>query len=600
VKNIYTLLIAIIGLSAHAQINKPIGINISAVNDYSTELTFTDAFKQCRKWISSNAAGGGAWNTQINIPLNANGYPLEIPFNDGTNPPQLVKTLMLWDIGAAVPKGLYRLIVNGNGQVRLSNGASGTFACPVDTLVNVTGQVILEITLSVLSNPINNIKFIYPDYVNHYQTQTFTNEFLSFLDDFQVIRFMDFTHTNGSPIVNWSDRTSPSFYSQANIGGAAWEYVIELANTTQKDVWINVPHKANDNYIQQLASMLQSNLNPNIKIYLEYSNEVWNAAFSQHSDCAGFAQSLGYTGQTWERAWKYTAKRSADVFKIFEDVFSNDQRLVKIIPSQAVNSWLTNQLVTFFNDPLYNPSGVKANAIAIAPYFGYGVADNIVANNQVNTINVQQIIQELKNSMSHAFQTMLDNKTIATTHNLQLLCYEGGQHLVATGNNMNDNALTQKLIATNHDAELQDLYCDYFDYWYSNIGELFCHFSSHGTYSKFGSWGVKENFQDVDNPKYLALQNCVFNANTTSLNEIAYESNLISVFPNPANVFLIVSDKHNTGLFEYKLLDFSGKNIDTGISKFGEKLFLPKLTPGFYMIAIKTVEGMQTRKIIIE
>jgi hypothetical protein len=80
-----------------AQINKPIGINISGVKDYSTELTFTDAFKQCRRWISSNAAGGGPWDTQISVPLNPNGYPLEIPYNDGVNAPQLLKSLIIFE-----------------------------------------------------------------------------------------------------------------------------------------------------------------------------------------------------------------------------------------------------------------------------------------------------------------------------------------------------------------------------------------------------------------------------------------------------------------------------------------------------------------------
>lgn len=190
-----------------AQINKPIGINISGISDYSTELTFTDAFKQCREWISSNADGSGPWDTQISIPLNSNGYPLEIPYNNGTNPPQLIKTLMLWDIGIAQPLGMYRLKVSGNGQVRLSFGASGIYNCPIDTMVNVSGQVMLEILQSSSSNPINDIKFILPNYTNTYQTQTFTTEFLEFLADFQVIRFMDFTHTNGSPIITWNDRT---------------------------------------------------------------------------------------------------------------------------------------------------------------------------------------------------------------------------------------------------------------------------------------------------------------------------------------------------------------------------------------------------------
>ncbi len=598
-KRISILLTVMISYGVYGQISKPIGINIAAVNDYSTELSFTDAFKQCRKWISSNSAGGGAWDTQINVPLQAEGYPAEIPYNDGIHPPQLVKTLMLWDIGTAVPQGKYRLIVSGNGQVRLSNGATGTFNSPIDTLVQVTGQVILEITQSDAANPIDNIQFIYPDYVNTYQTQTFTNEFLNFLDDFQVIRFMDFTNTNGSSIVNWSDRTTPGYYSQAKSGGAAWEYVIELANTTQKDIWINIPHKANDNFIRQLAMLLQNNLHPGIKIYLEYSNEVWNSAFSQHNDCAGFAKNLGYTGQTWERAWKYTAKRSADVFKIFEDVFTNDQRLVKIIPSQAVNSWLTNQLVTFFKDPFYNPNQVTANAIAIAPYFGHDVANNIVTNNQVNTITVPQIVQNLQTSLAEAYQGMIDNKAVANTHNLSLICYEGGQHLVATGNNTNNNALTTKLIAANHDAALQNLYCDYFDYWYTQVGGLFCHFSSHGSYSKYGSWGVKENYQDVNNPKYVALQNCVFKTNTTSVDDMPAENDLLSIYPNPVNEYVIVSGKNKNSTFEYGLFDFSGKKISSGTSKFGEKLFLPKLVSGLYMMVIQNGGYIETKKIII-
>lgn len=575
-----------------AQINKPIGINISGISDYSTELTFTDAFKQCREWISSNADGSGPWDTQILIPLNSNGYPLEIPFNNGTNPPQLIKTLMLWDIGIAQPLGMYRLKVNGNGQVRLSFGASGTYNCPIDTMVSVSGQVMLEILQSSSSNPINNIKFILPNYVNTYQTQSFTTEFLDFLDDFQVIRFMDFTHTNGSPIITWNDRTPDTYYTQAKFGGASWENVIALANQTQKDIWINIPHKADDNFIALLATLLQNNLNPSIKIYLEYSNELWNGAFSQNTDCAFLAQNLGYTGQPWERTWKYTAKRSADVFRIFENVFINDQRLIKIIPSQAANSWLTNELVTYFNDSFYNPTQVTANAIAIAPYFGNEVADDIVSNNLVNTITIPQILQNLQTSMnSNAFQWITNNKTVANNHNLQLICYEGGQHLVATGNNINDNTLTSKLIATNHDTGLQNLYCNYLDYWYDNVGTLFCHFLSHGTYSKYGSWGVKENFQDVNNPKYLALQNCVFIENELSISEINEDKNTIYLFPNPTIDFVTVNNNETNKPFVYKILDLTGRMLIMGNARFNDQINIENLISGNYLIQIETENG---------
>lgn len=593
--------ILLLTLKGVAQVTKPIGINIAAVSDYSTELVFTDAFKQCRKWIISNADGSGPWDSQISVPLNLNGYPLEIPYSDGVHPPQLAKTLMLWDIGLSVPQGMYRLKIAGNGQVRLSFGAFGTFNCPIDTFVNVTGQVMLEILVSNVANPINDIKFIYPDYVNRYQTQTFTDEFVDFLEDFQVIRFMDFTHTNGSPIISWSDRTSPLYYSQAKFGGVAWEYVIDLANQTQKDIWINIPHKADDNYIQQLASLLQNNLNANTKIYLEYSNELWNSAFSQNADCAAFAQNIGYVGQPWERAWKYTAKRSADVFKLFEDVFMNDQRLVKVIPSQAVNSWLTNQLVTFFNDPIYNPHRVSANAIAIAPYFGHEVADNIVSSNQVNSITVPQIMQELQNALNSAYQAMDDNKTVAITHNLQLICYEGGQHLVATGNNVNNATLTPKLMATNHDAALESLYCDYFDHWYTSVGGLFCHFSSHGTYSKWGSWGVRENFQDVNNPKYLALGNCVFNANVTSTNGGGNQGDAISVYPNPTSESLtVMAENYVASEFSFHLIDCLGRQLVVGSSRFGDKVYLPKVPKGLYILLVLNGENQFSEKVLVD
>ncbi len=356
---------------------------------------------------------------------------------------------------------------------------------------------------------------------------------------------------------------------------------------------------ANDTYIQQLANLLDSTLNPTSKVYLEYSNEVWNSAFSQHTDCANLAQNLGYTGQSWERAWKYTAKRSADVFKIFLDEFNNDQRLIKIIPSQGANSWLSDQLITFFNDPIYNPNQVTADALAIGPYFGHSVANDIVTNGLVNTITIPQIIQELQNSFTDAFQHISSNKVVADNYNLKLLAYEGGQHLVGTGNNMNNDTLTAKLIATNHDAALQALYCTYLDYWYDTVGALFCHFSSHGTYSKYGSWGVREDFQDTLNPKYLALQSCVFNANVISSNSNLVEDNYFQLYPNPANEWIIIENADDSfEPFEYNILDIAGRVVLTGTSRFNQEIILTSLQKGSYTIEILENGKIAYRRIL--
>lgn len=587
-------------LDVLAQNNKPIGINISSVSDYSTELVFTDAFKQSRQWISSNASGGGPWDTGVNVPLNANGYPLQIPYDDGIHAPQLVKTLMLWDIGSAVPIGNYRLIVKGNGKVRLSFGASGTYNCPADILVPVTGQVMLEILSSEPGNPVNDIKFIYPEYSETFENQTFTTEFLTFLKDFSVIRFMDFTRTNGSQVALWADRTPYTYYSQAQESGVAWEYVVKLANTTQKDIWINIPHKADDNYILELAGLLQQTLDPGIKIYLEYSNELWNSGFSQNADCADFAAALGMEGMPWERTWKYTAKRSADVFRIFGEVFTDDHRLIRIIPSQAANSWLTNQLITYFKDPAFNPSQEKADAVAIAPYFGGEVANAIVANHEENDVTIPEIIDRMEQSLPDAYEWIANNKVVADDHQMELICYEAGQHLVATGNNVNNTVLTSKLIATNHDPELEEVYCQYMDYWYEQAGGLLCHFSSHGTYSKWGSWGVKENFQDTENPKYKALQNCVFNENSVNVLTPDHTGEDLTLFPNPADQWItILLNFPASGPCTYTLFDLTGSLIQTGIFHSGERMDISRLPKGSYLFQVQHEKGIIVKKMMV-
>ncbi len=534
-KQFFYILYTFFGLLsiASAQINKPIGINLTAVEDYSTELVFTNAFSQSREWTPFNADGSGGWSSGINIPLRADGYPLEIPFNDGVNPPQAVRALMLWDIPNAFPLGNYRLIVQGSGVVSLSFGASGTYNCPIDTLVPVSGSVSLEIRSSLASDPIRNIQFIYPDYVNAYQQHFFREDFLDFLKDFQCIRFMDWLRTNNSVVADWSDRTPENYYTQAKSTGVAWEHLVSLANLVQKDIWINIPHRATDAYIQQLASFLNTHLDANLKIYVEYSNEVWNGIFTQNAEAASAAQNAGYTGQPWELAWKYTAKRSADIFKILEDVFVDDSRLIKVIPTQAGNSYVAGQIVSYFEDVLYNPHQVKADALAIAPYFDGGTGDKIMNHNLLATIDINGVLDTLENDLPSAFQFMHDNLTIANQHQLDLICYEGGQHLVASWMYSNNDSLTDLLTGANRHPRMGDLYCQYFDYWYENFGGMFAHFSSHGYYSKWGSWGIKETMQDEQNPKYLALQNCVFNDNHIKVNETDVKNNVL-IFPNPS------------------------------------------------------------------
>ena len=83
----------------------------------------------------------------------------------------------------------------------------------------------------------------------------------------------------------------------------------------QKDIWINVPVAASDDYVRELALLLRDNLDPNLHIYVEYSNEVWNWDFSQAHWNLAYADQHGLT---YIEAY---AHRTAEIALIFEEVF---------------------------------------------------------------------------------------------------------------------------------------------------------------------------------------------------------------------------------------------------------------------------------------
>ena len=66
-------------------------------------------------------------------------------------------------------------------------------------------------------------------------------------------------------------------YICLNVAGvvmASIEYMVELANVLNKDIWLSIPSAASKNYIEQMAKYVKENLaNPNCTIYLEQSSD---------------------------------------------------------------------------------------------------------------------------------------------------------------------------------------------------------------------------------------------------------------------------------------------------------------------------------------
>lgn len=114
---------------------------------------------------------------------------------------------------------------------------------------------------------------------------------------FSALRFLT---ANFNAERDWWERKPPTAAKAAFADRAGvWEYQVMLANETGKDLYITVPINASDDYVRKLAKVIRygsdganpydwpvgdpayPGLNPNLRVYVEWGNEVWNWAFDQ-------------------------------------------------------------------------------------------------------------------------------------------------------------------------------------------------------------------------------------------------------------------------------------------------------------------------------
>ncbi|MBI3134496.1 MAG: T9SS type A sorting domain-containing protein [Bacteroidetes bacterium] len=588
--------------------------NLAWARYWGPQIIFKDLFKQSAPWLTRNATSTTPWNTNVSIPVDANCYPLSVPF--GT-PAQYVHTLLFNGAGGTYPAGVYTILSEGTGTIQLEwDGGTHTFTSPCNNTFNVipTNQGIhLTITASSAGDPVRNIRVIMPGFISDYETEPFYPPFLNYVDSanvFKAIRFMDLINTNNSPVAMWSQRTLKTTNTQAGINGMSYEYMVDICNETNRDMWISIPHLADDTFIQNFAQLIKDSLNPNLKVYVEYTNEAWNNIFQQNAYCNAQGAALGYTGTAWEQGWKFYAKRSADVHRIFEQTFGvGSGRLVKVVSSQAGNSYVGNYVLSRYNEATYNPTGVTADAFAIAPYFGNGLADSIGVAGGIITTSVPQLLNLLHAKITtQVLPQVTSNKTVANTFGLDLLAYEGGSHFVATNATyFNDTTLTQKILEVNHDPFMETIYCDYFDTWYNNGGGLFFNFTSPAFST--GQWASLSIIDNMEQPlyssyKWRAMRACA--SDTTAITtgiENDLEENKLLVYPNPNNGNFTINSPFDLGTgFTIELWNNLGQLIhQEEVASSNETITVNdnKVVAGIYYLKIYNAKQVFNSKITI-
>lgn len=487
---------------------------------------FLDLFKEARPWHTKNADGSGTFDTEraAEMPSDPDGWPLAVPFTVPGLPPQRPHTVI-----QSRGQGTYTLHTQGKGRIRFSADAGlidpsspflrsvefqapgGTSSFALTFHTSNRQMVFVDLLESDPSDPLRRLQVLPPGISKTAaEANPFDPAYLDSIRHFSVLRFMDLGHINSSPLRSWDRRPTPTTFTQMTAGGLAHELMFDLANRARRPAWICIPHQADDLYVRELARLARERLAPDLKLFLEYSNETWNfaPAFQQSTYTVQQGELLGLTGH------QFTARRSGEIFQIFEQEFGDAaaHRLVKVLASQAARIELTRFRLEAMLDPAINPGRVLPDAIAIAPYFGSAVANLIFDAGQSATVTVEEILDRAATSIRGEVAVWTSQHAeLAAAHDVWLVNYESGQHLVGVGPAESDETLTEKLIAANRAPGMGTLYTEYLAQQ-KNLGvHLNLLFSHIATPSRFGSWGLLEDLAQppTQAPKWAAFLACL-------------------------------------------------------------------------------------------
>ena len=111
-----------------------------------------------------------------------------------------------------------------------------------------------------------------------------------------------------------------------------------------------MPHRATDEYINNFAQYVKDNLDPELKVYVEYSNEVWNNDFAQGwwIENQGKEEFANSTVGDFGKRMDWFGKRTTEITQIWDDVFETDkERVVGVLGAQAANNWTARRPLTY-------------------------------------------------------------------------------------------------------------------------------------------------------------------------------------------------------------------------------------------------------------
>jgi hypothetical protein len=308
--------------------------------------------------------------------------------------------------------------------------------------------------------------------------------------------------------------------------------MVDMANAINATPWLSIPYKASDDYIRQYARMVKNRLRKDQKVYVEYSNEVWNSIFPASTYAARKADKLWNfpypkIPQGKRRvllAANWYAKRSVEMCQIWKQEFGGQRNRVKCAVG-SLNSvpWIGKEIL---DCPLWkqaNGCGRHVDAYGIGPYFG----DYIARKEHRATVKSwtrnadggkSRLFQEILNggmlkdspvggAMGRLRTQLAQNKALADKYRLQMVAYEAGQHLIRYDppHTVKDPAVLNLFMSAQKDPRMRQAYQQYLQTWTQGGGGLLLHFYGIGEPEPKNFFGMLDYLHQPSTPKYLAL-----------------------------------------------------------------------------------------------
>lgn len=509
--------------------NPALALGLAGVNDWSTQAPFLDLMKTARPWTGHLPGQWGGWGEaelRAAGALDARGWPLRLPA-EITGLSTLVLTDLPEDAGGLA--GRYVLTHQGRGTLTLEGRATVLSAEPGRVVFDFTpgpGAVIVTLTAIDEADPIRAMTIVRADREAALAAgELFNPDWLALIGGVKGLRFMDWMATNDSTVATPADRPLPDDYTWARGAGVPVEVMVALANRLQADPWFTVPHLANDALVTEMAQIVARDLDPGLKAWVEYSNEVWNGQFAQARWAEEMAR-LRWPGSEGAGVQFY-ALRAAEVMALWTAAMPAE-RVVRVVATQTGVKGLEEMIL---QAPRVLEEGLPAPAGAFDAYAVTGYVSGLLgADHKLGAVRdwIAQA-QAAGGDMAPAFDlaaqemrnggvtgrpedtldqlltdTLPHHAAVAARAGLRLVMYEGGTHVVGYGPAVEDGELTTFFTAFNYSPQMGAIYADLLAGWARVSDAPFNGFVDVATPTKWGSWGALRHLGD-DNPRWRAL-----------------------------------------------------------------------------------------------